>query len=66
MGTQCDTCKQVVENGYWADNNASGIVQRYCEPCEEHRSEKYGCAMLLSEGATCYEGECGCGGEGTY
>jgi hypothetical protein len=51
---------------YWADNNWSGVASRYCETCEEKRAEKYGCAMLLAEGATCEDGICGCGETGVY
>jgi hypothetical protein len=60
---------QVCENGegvWLADNNADKFARWYCESCEEIRSEKYGCAMLLDEGAMCDEGACGCGGEGVY
>jgi hypothetical protein len=51
---------------YWADNNWSGVVSRYCEACEEKRSEKFGCAMIVAEGVMCDEGACGCGGTGVY
>lgn len=60
----CDFCHEPW--AYWADNNAAGIAMRYCVKCEERRSEKFGCAMLLAEGATCEDGICGCGGEGVY
>jgi hypothetical protein len=54
------------EAEYHADNNESGILTAYCAKCEERRSEKYGCAMILEEGAQCEDGECGCGGTGVY
>ena len=60
---------QVCENGegvWWADNNADKFARWYCEQCEEIRSERWGCAMLIAEGATCEEGICGCGGTGVY
>ena len=60
---------QVCENGegaWWADNNADKFARWYCENCEEIRSERWGCAMLIAEGATCEEGICGCGGTGVY
>ena len=49
-----------------ADNNASGVLTAYCAKCEEHRSDKYGCAMILEEGAQCEDGACGCSGTGVY
>jgi hypothetical protein len=60
----CDFCDKPME--YWSDNNASGIASRYCADCEERRSEKFGCAMLITEGAMCEDGICGCGGTGVY
>lgn len=60
----CDFCTEPM--AYWADNNWSGVVSRYCEKCEEKRAEKFGCAMLIAEGASCDNGACGCGGSGTY
>ena len=60
---------QVFENGegvWWADNNADKFARWYCENCEEIRSERWGCAMLIAEGAMCDEGACGCGGAGVY
>ena len=60
----CDFCDEPY--AYWADNNSSGLPSRYCEKCEEIRSEKYGCAMLLDQGAMCEDGICGCGGTGVY
>jgi hypothetical protein len=57
----CDCGK----DGVWfADNNASKRVEWYCEECEENRADKWGCAMLLSEGAMCQDGACGCEGKG--
>ena len=61
----CEIC----ENGeadFIADNNADKVLRRYCGKCEELRSEKWGCALILNEGAMCDEGACGCGGEGVY
>ena len=60
----CDFCDKPM--AYWADNNASALPARYCEACEERRAEKFGCAMLIAEGATCEDGICGCGGKGVY
>lgn len=58
------------EAEYHADNNESGVLTAYCAECEEHRSDKYGCAMILAEGCGCYPGgaecACGCGGTGVY
>jgi hypothetical protein len=59
----CDFCVDG-QAAFIADNNASGIPYAYCESCEEHRAEKHGCALLLSEGASCEDGICGCGGTG--
>ena len=58
----CDFCEEPF--AYWADNNSSGLPSRYCVKCEEHRSDKYGCAMLIAEGVMCQDGACGCGGTG--
>jgi hypothetical protein len=58
----CDSCEG--QAAYIADNNESGNPALYCESCEEHRAEKYGCALLVEEGATCEDGICGCGGTG--
>jgi ribosomal protein S27AE len=58
---------QVCENGeaeFVADNNADKFARWYCGKCEEHRSDKWGCALILAEGAMCDEGACGCGGTG--
>lgn len=60
----CDFCDEPM--AYWADNNAAALPSRYCEKCEEKRAEKFGCAMLIAEGATCDDGICGCGGTGVY
>jgi hypothetical protein len=60
----CDFCVEPM--AYWANNNESALPSRYCETCEEKRSEKFGCAMLIEEGATCEDGICGCGGTGVY
>lgn len=62
----CGDCGEVVEDWYLADNNASGLLRIYCVKCEEIRSERYGCAMILAEGAMCEDGACGCGGTGVY
>jgi len=61
---RCNYCGAIAE--YLADNNESGILSAYCGKCEERRAEKYGCAMILAEGAQCEDGVCGCGGEGVY
>ena len=63
---QCDDCGKEIGDWYWADNNATRIMQVYCPNCEERRSERYGCAMILSEGVMCQDGACGCGGTGVY
>lgn len=52
------------EAEYYADNNASGTLTAYCAECEEHRADKYGCAMIIAQGASCTDGACGCGGRG--
>jgi hypothetical protein len=54
------------EAEYQADNNQAGEVYWYCSKCEEHRSDKYGCAMIISEGVMCQDGACGCDGTGVY
>ena len=61
----CESCGSASSEWYIADNNASGQLRVYCPTCEEHRAEKYGCAMILAEGASCQNGICGCGGTGT-
>ena len=60
----CGSCGDVVDDWYLADNNASGELVAYCEACEEKRADKYGCAMILSQGASCSGGACGCDGKG--
>jgi hypothetical protein len=49
-----------------ADNNEAGVAYPYCDTCEEKRAEKFGCALIIAEGATCEDGICGCGGTGVY
>jgi hypothetical protein len=66
MREVCDDCGQESIDYYWADNNATRTMQVYCAHCEEQRSERYGCAMILSEGVMCQDGACGCGGTGVY
>ena len=61
---ECDSCHNQAE--FIADNNEAGHAWAYCGVCEEKRAEKYGCALILSEGATCEDGICGCGGTGVY
>ena len=61
---ECDFCHN--QAAFIADNNAAEHAWAYCESCEEKRAEKYGCAMILSEGASCEDGICGCGGTGVY
>ena len=51
---------------YVADNNEAGKKFWYCGKCEEHRSDKYGCALIISEGVMCQDGACGCDGTGVY
>jgi hypothetical protein len=60
----CDDCGQESIDYYWADNNGTRTMQVYCAECEERRSDRYGCALILSEGAMCQDGACGCGGTG--
>lgn len=62
----CEQCGVITEDWYVADNNYLRSTQIYCVKCEEIRSEKYGCALLLDEGAMCEDGACGCGGTGVY
>lgn len=64
MREMCDDCGEETIDYYWADNNATRTMQVYCARCEEIRSERYGCALILSEGAMCEDGACGCGGTG--
>lgn len=59
----CDFCVDG-QAEFIADNNEAEHAWAYCGVCEEKRAEKYGCALILSEGAMCDEGACGCGGTG--
>ncbi len=62
-------CGCGAEAVYYADNNESGKIKWYCEEHEEHREEKYGCAMIIEEGCGCYPNDpcaCGCDGTGVY
>jgi hypothetical protein len=61
----CDSCKDK-QADFIADNNEAGIAYAYCGVCEEKRAEKFGCALILAEGAQCEDGICGCGGTGVY
>jgi hypothetical protein len=63
---KCIMCDVLTDDWYVADNNESGVEHTYCSRCEEHRSEKYGCALIIAEGAMCQDGACGCGGTGQY
>jgi hypothetical protein len=63
---KCLMCDVLTDDWYVADNNESGVEHTYCSRCEEHRSEKYGCALIIAEGAMCQDGACGCGGTGVY
>jgi hypothetical protein len=60
---KCDFCVDG-QAEFIADNNAAGIAWAYCGKCEEKRAEKFGCALILAEGANCEDGICGCGGTG--
>ena len=62
----CQDCGVFTEDWFIADNNYLRESRIYCGKCEEIRSEKFGCALLLDEGAMCDEGACGCGGTGVY
>jgi hypothetical protein len=62
----CGSCGVMTDDWYLADNNESGFEHVYCGKCEEHRAEKYGCALIIAEGAMCQDGACGCGGTGQY
>lgn len=64
IGTDVYLCGCGERGEWYSDNNESGKIKWYCGSCEEHRAEKYGCAMLLSEGPMCQDGACGCGGTG--
>lgn len=61
----CELCADA-EAEFFADNNLDRNGRWYCAACEEKRAEKWGCAMILAEGATCQDGACGCGGTGVY
>jgi hypothetical protein len=63
---KCLMCDVLTDDWYVADNNESGVEHTYCSRCEEHRSEKYGCALIIAEGPMCQDGACGCGGTGQY
>ena len=58
----CDGCENPA--AYISDNNGRGVDLLYCESCEEFRSDRYGCALIVSEGAMCQDGACGCDGSG--
>jgi hypothetical protein len=62
----CDECSSRITDWYVADNNGLKVERVYCPKCEEIRSDKYGCAMILAQGASCQNGACGCGGTGSY
>lgn len=64
-GYRCELCADA-DAEFFSDNNADRNGRWYCGKCEERRSEKWGCAMILAEGATCEDGICGCGGTGVY
>jgi len=66
MSEMYSNCECGEEGVWFADNNASGEIEWYCAECEDNRSMKYGCAMVLSEGAMCQDGACGCDGKGVY
>ena len=61
----CEICHNA-EGEFIADNNSDKVLTRYCVSCEDTRAERWGCSMVLSEGATCDDGVCGCGGTGVY
>jgi hypothetical protein len=68
MNDKVYTCS-ICENGeaeFVADNNSDKVLSWYCGACEDIRSEKWGCALILAEGAQCEDGICGCGGTGVY
>lgn len=64
----CNWCDQ--DGEYLADNNMLRVMELYCPDCEERRSDRYGCAMILAQGCGCVPGgedcACGCGGTGVY
>lgn len=50
-----------------SDNNGTGELELYCDECEENRADKYGCAMIISQGCGCVPNDpcaCGCDGSG--
>jgi hypothetical protein len=59
----CQIC-QDGEAQFLADNNSDKVLRRYCGTCEDIRAERFGCALILAEGAQCTDGICGCGGTG--
>jgi len=61
----CTGCDKAGE--YLADNNGTKDMKWYCPDCEERRSDRYGCAMVVADGCGCYPGgdECACGCDGT-
>jgi hypothetical protein len=61
----CGICEQR-EGEFIADNNSDKVLTWYCGECEDNRAEKWGCALILAEGAMCEDGICGCGGTGVY
>ena len=61
----CQVCENA-EGEFISDNNADKYARWYCVKCEDTRSERWGCALILAEGATCEDGICGCGGTGVY
>lgn len=61
----CEVCENA-EGEFIADNNADKFARWYCVKCEEHRSDKYGCALIIAEGVMCQDGACGCDGTGVY
>jgi hypothetical protein len=61
----CGICENE-EGEFIADNNADKVLTWYCGACEDNRSDRYGCALILAEGVMCQDGACGCGGKGVY
>ena len=61
----CEICN-VSEVNVLADNNADKVLRRYCGSCEDARAERFGCGLILAEGAQCDNGICGCEGTGVY
>ena len=62
----CEVCDDGEIAEFVADNNEDKFPRWYCGKCEDRRSEKFGCALILAEGAMCQDGACGCGGTGVY